>query len=152
MLLENIVVLTTLTRMLSDGETLIFEGSPAVLGTLDRLCLTIITLGLAWLVYYIQAKSTRYKITTQRLVVEQGLFSRHFETVELFRIEDYSASIPFGQRLLGTGNLTLFTNDTTLPIVTLQRLPLDVRQLYEHLRIAAEAEQKRRGIRRVELD
>jgi hypothetical protein len=57
--------------------------------------------------------------------------------------------LPIGQRLLGTGNLVVATTDRTQKgVVRLDRLRTDVRQLYEQLRSATEADKTRRGVRR----
>src|SRR6187402_3358341 len=61
-----------------DGETEkpLFTGHPVVF-----------TLGIAWLIYWLRSLSTTYEITTQRVMVERGLFSKLKENVELFRID-----------------------------------------------------------------
>jgi len=49
-------------------------------------------------------------------------------------INDIELEKPFGQRLMGSGNITLIGQDQTTPSLRLERLPLDVRKLYEQLR------------------
>ncbi|MDX1977559.1 MAG: PH domain-containing protein [Pseudanabaenaceae cyanobacterium bins.68] len=130
----------------SSREITLYEGNPAIIGSISRLLIAIFTLGLGAGFFWIQTKLVKYLITNQRVVVESGLFSRRLDTLELYLVDDLAVEKPFGQRLLGTGNLTLISEDRTNPELELVRLPLDVRQLYEQLRQAMEeAKQLRRG-------
>ncbi len=118
----------------SAEETTLYQGSPAIVGSLGRLLLCIVTLGLAYLWFWLKDSHIKYLITNQRVVVERGIFNRVIDTVELYRVDDIELSKPFSQRLLGTGNITLVTSDRLQPSIHLHRLPLDVRELYEKLR------------------
>ena len=69
------------------------------------------------------------------------------EQVDVYRIKDFVVERPFGQRLLGTGNILLLTMDPTTSQVRLENLKTDVVNLYEKLRSAAESERVRRGVR-----
>jgi hypothetical protein len=86
-------------------------------------------------------------VTTRRVILESGILSKRLEQVDAYRIKDYVVDRPFGQRLLGTGNLVLLTMDQTAPKLELHGLRTDVVALYEKLRAAAEAERQRRGVR-----
>jgi hypothetical protein len=86
-------------------------------------------------------------VTTRRVILESGILNKRLEQVDAYRIKDYVVDRPFGQRLLGTGNLILLTMDQTTPSVELRGLRTDVVALYEKLRSAAEAERAKRGVR-----
>jgi len=131
----------------ADGETVLFEGRPAAIPGLGALLLTILTLGLAALYFLIRTYGLFYKVTTRRVIVESGILGKHLEQVDAYRIKDFVVERPFGQRLLGTGNLILLTMDQTTPKLELHGLRTDVVALYEKLRAAAEAERMRRGVR-----
>lgn len=127
-------------------EIILYEGSPAMIGSLGRLLIAIVTLGAGAVFFWLQVKLVKYLITNQRVVVESGLFSRRLDALELYLVDDLTIEKPFSQRLMGTGNLTLISGDATDPELRLVRLPLDVRHLYEQLRQAVEAaKQSRRG-------
>lgn len=119
-------------------EEILFDGHPAVFGSVGRLLLAIVTLGLAAIAFWLRSKTTHYLITSQRITVERGLLSRTIDTLELYAVDDIELQKPIGQRLMGTGNIVLFTQDRTNPQLWLERLPLDVRALYERLRPAIE--------------
>ena len=131
-------------------EETLYEGHPAVIASLGALLLTVVTLGLAALYYWAESKGVRYKVTTRRVIVERGLLSKRLEQVDAYRIKDYVVDRPFGQRLLGTGNLLLITMDTTTPNMELRGLHTDVVALYDRLRAAAEQDRARRGVRIVD--
>jgi uncharacterized membrane protein YdbT with pleckstrin-like domain len=120
------------------SETIFFDGRPAVIGSLPRLFLSIITLGIGALYFWVRTMSTRYLITSQRIAIETGLLSQRTDTMELYLIDDIKLEKPFGQRLMGTGNMVLYTQDKSSPMQTLERLPLNVRELYEQMRPAIE--------------
>jgi hypothetical protein len=134
------------------GEEILFEGHPAVLPTFGAWILAVLTLGLAALVYYARSRSRRYKLTTHRIVVETGLLSTRMDQIDTYRINDYVIEKPFGQRLVGTGNLILSALDRSTPEVRIEGLKTDVGALYERLRQATEREKARRGVRVLDTD
>lgn len=130
-------------------ERVLFEGRPATVAGLGEAVVLVLTLGLAWVWLWARARSTHYKVTTTRIVVEQGIFSKRLEQIDLYRVDDYVVDLPFAQRLLGTGNLVITTSDRSAKgEIRLDRLRTDVRQLYEALRAATEEDKSRRGVRR----
>ncbi|HMI90846.1 MAG TPA: PH domain-containing protein [Polyangiales bacterium] len=130
-----------------DAEIPLFEGRPAVWIGVGDVLLSILTLGLGALYLWFRSHGAHYKVTTRRVIVERGVLSKRLEQIDNYRIKDYVVERPFGQRLLGTGNLLLHTMDQTTPSLRLVGLRTDVLVLYERLRAAAEAERLRRGVR-----
>src|SRR5262245_22435098 len=136
----------TLTSPAADEEVL-FEGRPALVGSVGQLLLAVITLGIWLLPLWWRSLGVRYRVTTRRIVVETGVLSKRLEQVDLYRINDYAVERPFSQRLLNTGNLLLKTVDKTTPELNLRSLKTDVVALYERLRTATEADKKRHTVR-----
>lgn len=128
-------------------EVVLFEGGPAVVGTFLEAVLAVLTLGLALLWLVPRARATRYKVTSQRVVVETGLLDKTLEQVDLFRAVDFVVELPLVQRLVGTGTLRIEAQDRTAKEIRLERVRTDVRDLYERVRKAAETERARRGVR-----
>ena len=133
-------------------ENVLFEGHPAILSSLVPLLVSVLTLGLALLYYWMHSRATHYRVTSQRVVVETGILSKRMDQVDLYRIHDYVVERPLGQRLMGTGNLLLSTQDRSTPAIKLTGLATDVVQLYERLRKATEDEKRRRGVRVLDAD
>jgi uncharacterized membrane protein YdbT with pleckstrin-like domain len=134
------------------GEEVLFEGRAALVPSVSVLLLCIVTLGLWLLPRWWHQGSKLYRVTTRRIVVETGVLSKRLEQIDLYRIADYTVERPFGQRMLGTGNLLLRTFDKTTPELNVREIKTDVVQLYEKLRVATEAEKARRGVRMVDYE
>lgn len=134
------------------AEEVLFEGRRALVPSVGLLLLSIVTIGLWLLPLWFKALGKRYRITTRRIIVETGVLSKKLEQVDLYRISDYTAERPFGQRIMGTGNLVLQTYDKTTPTVVIAGIKADVVVLYEKLRVATEAEKERRRVRVVDYE
>ena len=131
----------------SGGEELLFTGGPAVLPSFGAWLAAFLTLGIYALYKYFVARGTVYKITSQRVVIETGFFSKRMEQIDLYRVVDYVVERPFGQRMAGTGNIVLEAMDKTTPEIRIEGVKTDVMALYERLRFATEQEKKKRGVR-----
>jgi uncharacterized membrane protein YdbT with pleckstrin-like domain len=136
----------------SGGEELLYEGRPAVIQGIGGLVLAILTLGISALISYVSTRGTSYKITTQRVVIERGVFSKRMEQIDLYRVVDYVVDRPFGQRIMGTGNIILEAMDKTTPEVRIDGVKKDVVKLYERLRYCTEAEKKKRQVRVLDIE
>jgi hypothetical protein len=99
----------------SGQEGVLFAGHPSIVPNLGTLLLTIVTLGLFAIYAWAKSSGTSYRITTQRIVVEHRVFSKRMEQIDLYRVVDYVVDRPFGQRILGTGNIVLEAMDKTTP-------------------------------------
>lgn len=128
----------------AEAERVLFEGRPAMIFSVARLLACILLLPI--LGFWLERRSTHYRITTQRLVIERGLLSTSRENLELFRLDDFQTSRPLGMRLLGYGILRLRSSDRTVPELTISGLR-DVEALAEQLRASAFKDRERRGIK-----
>lgn len=128
-------------------EETLYQGQPAIVASLGTLCIVVLTLGIAALYYWARAAAVSYRVTNRRVIVERGLLSKRLEQIDAYRIKDYIVDRPFGQRLLGTGNILLKTMDPTTPDLELRDLKTDVVALYDKLRAASESDRARRGVR-----
>jgi uncharacterized membrane protein YdbT with pleckstrin-like domain len=135
-----------------DGEEVLFEGRAALVPSFGVLLLSIITFGLWLIVRWFQTLGRSYRITTRRIVVETGVLSKRLEQIDLYRVADYTVERPFGQRLMGTGNLLLKTFDKTTPELDIRAIKADVIKLYESVRAATEADKLRRGVRMIDYE
>jgi uncharacterized membrane protein YdbT with pleckstrin-like domain len=136
----------------SGGEELLFSGHPAVIQSASGLLLAILTLGISALVSWFQSRGTHYKITSQRVVIERGVLGKRMEQIDLYRVVDYVVEKPFGQRLVGTGNLILESMDKTTPEIRIDGIKTDVTALYERLRYSTEQEKRKRGVRVMDVE
>ena len=70
----------------------------------------VLPLGFAWW-HWLKVKSTKLTLTDQRLIVREGIFTKHTNETELYRVRDTTIEEPFFFRLFGVGNIIIFTTD-----------------------------------------
>ena len=126
-------------------EKVLFEGHPAVIYSVGQWVVGIITLGLGFIRYWLVSISTKYSITTQRIIIEKGILSKKKDIIEVFRVDDFETTHPFGMRMLGYGILSIKSSDRSIPSKDLLGLK-NISDLYEQLRECNLRERKRRGI------
>lgn len=127
-------------------EKVLFSGRPAALYSIGRWALTVITLGIAGLCYWIASLSTRFEVTTQRVRIERGVFSKSRQDTELYRIDDITLEQPLGMRIVGHAILNLRSTDRGTPQIRLYGVP-GLEPLAEQLRECSLRERERRGVK-----
>lgn len=129
----------------SETERPLFAGHPVVIYNFWQWLAVIFTLGIAYLFYWIQSLSTSYEITTQRIRVERGLFSKLKENVELFRVDHFDLHKPLGMRLAGHCLMHLRSSDTGFATVIIFGIP-NLESLADTLRECSLRERTRRRV------
>jgi uncharacterized membrane protein YdbT with pleckstrin-like domain len=102
------------------------------------------------LVGHIRRRSTRYLLTNERLRITTGLFSTRTEEIELRRVRDSAVYRPFWLRLLGLGNVELFSADLSMPQVTLRAVPRPD-DLQSTIRAQVQEMTARYGVREIDV-
>jgi membrane protein YdbS with pleckstrin-like domain len=95
--------------------------------------------------YYLKSASTHYEITTQRIKLERGLFSKVQESLELFRIDHFELRKPLGMRLVGQCGLHLFSSDAEMTNFYVYGVP-NLEAMADTLRTCQLRERSRRGL------
>jgi uncharacterized membrane protein YdbT with pleckstrin-like domain len=113
-------------------------------------CLLVIFIPFA-IARWFKTKFTRYTVTTQRIIVTTGVFTRRTQELELYRVKDYSVVLPFFLRLVHRGTLVLTTSDKSTPNVVLLAVP-SVEQLRDDIRRSVEALRDSKRVREVDYD
>ena len=127
------------------AEKPLFSGHPKVIWTFGQYVVVICTLGLAWLVYWLRSLSITFVITTQRVQIERGLFSKAKDSLELFRVDHFDVLKPFGMRLLGLCKVHLHSSDPGMSSVFLYGIP-GLEALADTLRDCSLRERARRRV------
>lgn len=97
--------------------------------------------GLTWL----QRFNTRYRLTSQRLIVERGILSRQTDEIELFRVVDTKASESLAERIVNLGNITVTSADRTGSVL-IDKVP-GARAKREQIRNLSEKNKQERNTR-----
>jgi uncharacterized membrane protein YdbT with pleckstrin-like domain len=141
-------------------EREIFSGHPAIIYTVSQIIPFLLAFGLtsaliykarsgAEVVYaimgffalcaiivlwfFIRSRRKRFLVTTQRIKIEHGLFSKIQESLELFRIDHFELRKPLGMRLLNQARLHVFTSDSELSNFSIYGVPM-IEPIAEQLR------------------
>lgn len=129
----------------TESERILFAGHPAIVYTAWQWAIVILTLGIAYIVYWLRSVATTYEITTQRVRIERGLLSKSKESVELFRIDHFDVLKPLGMRLAGQCLMHLRSSDTNFPTVMIYGIP-NLEALADTLRECSLRERSRRRV------
>ncbi|MGE5520363.1 MAG: PH domain-containing protein [Candidatus Dadabacteria bacterium] len=60
---------------------------------------------------WLQVKATILKITSQRIIISEGVLNKRTNETELYRVRDSCIEEPFFFRLFGIGNIIVYTTD-----------------------------------------
>ena len=96
-------------------------------------------------------KSISYEITTERVKVIRGIFSKRTDELELYRVKDTSLVEPFVYRLFSVGNIVIVTNDASTPAVELRAIK-HAKEIREQFRTSVEECRTRKRAGVVELE
>ena len=129
----------------AEVERELFVGRPKPITSAGEWAIVVLTVGIAFLFYWIRSLSMRYRITSQRVQIEHGLFSTTKDNVELFRIDHFDLHKPFGMRIINECLLHLRSSDPHFPTVMLRGIP-GLEALADTLRECSLRERSRRRV------
>ena len=157
---------------MSDEKT-IFHGSPSQILNVDvfagcglgAIALVVLSLVFTWWGFllllpvpigiaawkWLELKCRVYEVTTERIKVSRGIFSRRTDEMELYRVKDLTLIEPFFFRLFGLGSVIITTNDASTPTLTIHAVKR-VKELREELRQAVEVCREKKRVRLAELE
>jgi uncharacterized membrane protein YdbT with pleckstrin-like domain len=158
------------------AETVVFRGSPSVITRFGGLFLGFLVFaaalagvflapipwsyvlgGLAAIAFIqmvitvILVKATQYEVTTERIRVRKGIFTKRTDELELYRANDTSLIEPLTLRMFGLGTIEVRTMDATNPTLHLEAVH-GARALRESIRRHMEECRDRKGVRVTEFD
>ena len=90
---------------------------------------------LAFLVVVWFKRSTRYRITSERITIVKGIISRESDDIQLIRVEDVQFSQGVIHRLLGVGNVRVLSTDKGSPDVIIDGVenPVEFKEMLWNL-------------------
>ena len=100
---------------------------------------------------YLQTKCKVYELTSERLKMREGVFSKITDTLELYRVKDIETRQPFVYRLCGIENVQLNTSDTSSPFVLIQAIPHHA-GLGDKIRNQVETIRQQKGVREIDVE
>ena len=153
------------------SEELLWKGSPSQVLNLGKYLLALLlaagiavggvffppawvalVLPLGWaLRIFIETRSIRHELTTERIRLYQGIFNQKMDDVELYRVKDTSMERPFWYRMFGLSTLIIETSDRSQPRIEIKAVR-DGDNLRETLRKQVEFWRDRKRVREVDFD
>ena len=100
---------------------------------------------------YLQTKCRVYELTSERIKMGEGVFSKVTDTLELYRVKDIETRQPFVYRLCGIENVQLNTSDTSSPFVLIQAIPHHA-GLGDKIRNQVETIRQQKGVREIDVE
>jgi len=100
---------------------------------------------------YLRTKSKVYELTSERLRITEGVFSKVTDTLELYRVKDLETRQPFSSRLFGLENVQLNTSDASTPFVVVDAIPSRL-ALGDKIRNAVEAVRMQKRVREIGIE
>jgi len=100
---------------------------------------------------YLQTKNKIYELTTERLKITEGIFSKVTDTLELYRVKDLETGQPFLYRLAGVENVQLKTSDISSPFIFIEAIPRTV-GLADKIRNQVEIIRQQKGVREIDVE
>ena len=113
-------------------------------------CWLIVPIFIA-LTRYLQTKNKIYELTTERLKITEGVFSKVTDTLELYRVKDLETRQPFLYRLVGVENVQMNTSDTSSPFIFIEAIPRAV-GLGDKIRNQVEIIRQQKGVREIDVE
>lgn len=112
------------------------------------VAMTLPWAGAFW--YALEIYCTKYVFTNQRLIVRRGVLSTRQDEIEVSRFRDFRIVKPFSLRIMGLGDLIVFSADQNMPqfVIRAQR---DVEALRDELRLVMQERQNELGYREYEV-
>ena len=137
-------------------EETIWRGSPSQKKNIGLYILCVL---FCWLIVpifiglarFFQNKCHVFELTSERLKMTEGVFSKKTETLELYRVKDIEVRQPFIFRTLGIENIVLTTSDASSPVVHLDAIPKAV-GLADKLRNQVEIIRQLKRVREIDLE
>jgi uncharacterized membrane protein YdbT with pleckstrin-like domain len=114
------------------------------------LCWLIVPIFIA-LARYLQTKCKIYELTTERLKITEGVFSKVTDTLELYRVKDIETRQPFLYRMFGVENVQMNTSDTSSPFIFMEAIPRSV-GLADKIRNQVEIIRQQKGVREIDIE
>src|SRR5215468_5699467 len=109
------------------------DGSPAKLILMVIVGSYLVIRAIVLSTSVMRLRSTKYRLTNQRLVVEQGILSRTLDEVDLRTVDDSGFSQSPLERLQGIGTVWVLASDRATPRLALRGIA-DPRALREKIR------------------
>ena len=135
-----------------NDERIEWSGHPSQWQNLWWFVACVLLLPIPWAFWrWLQTRNTIYTLTDQRLKFTRGVFTRTTEDLELYRVRDSRFEQDLAERLLGLGQIVLYTTDETSPEIRLTFIR-DAEAVREKIRALVEARRDAKRVRYLDAE
>ena len=133
-------------------ERVVWSGAPSQWQNFGWFLLCLLLIPIPWALWkWLETRNTRYTLTDERLKFTRGVLSKTTEDLELYRVRDTKFQQSFWERLVGLGEIELYTTDETTSTI---RLPYirDAEAVREKMRGLVEARRDAKRVRYLDAE
>jgi len=102
-------------------------------------------LSLSLLYRFIYLRNIRYRIGSEQIICEHGVFQRSVNYMELYRVVDFAEYQTLMQQICGLKSVTIFSMDRSTPRLELTGMA-NKRDIVSHIRQRVEINKRRKGV------
>ena len=133
-------------------EQVVWAGNPSQWRNFWWYLSCLLLLPIPWAIWkWLETKNTVYSLTDQRLKFTRGVLSKTTEDLELYRVRDTKFQQNVWERMLGLGEIQLFTTDETTTVVSLPYIR-DAEAVREKMRALVEARRDAKRVRYLDAE
>ncbi len=130
-----------------NDEHIEWSGHPSQWQNLWWFVACVLLLPIPWAFWrWLQTRNTTITLTDQRLKFTRGIVTRSTEDLELYRVRDSHFEQNMLERLVGLGQVVLYTTDETSPEIRLNFIR-DAEAVREKVRTLVEARRDAKRVR-----
>jgi uncharacterized membrane protein YdbT with pleckstrin-like domain len=138
--------------MAETNERVEWTGTPSQWQNLGWFLSCLLLIPIPWAIWkWLETRNTVYTLTDQRLKFTRGVLSKTTEDLELYRVRDTKFQQDVWERLLGLGEIQLFTTDETTTVVSLPYIR-DAEGVREKIRGLVEARRDAKRVRYLDAE
>jgi uncharacterized membrane protein YdbT with pleckstrin-like domain len=123
----------------------------AVLWSEPRIAIGVVLPLIVAIWKWLTVRSMRIEVTTERITTQVGVFSRHREDMELYRVKDSVLHEPFLLRIVRRANIQLRSSDRSTPNMIIPAIA-NAEALRQQIRSNVERLRAMRGVREMDMD
>ena len=133
-------------------EQTIWTGRSSQWKNLGHFLLCLLVVPIPWAIWqWLVVRSRVFKLTTERLIIEEGVLNKTTEALELYRVRDWQVTQPFWLRLVGLQNIALITSDSSTPQLVVDCIPAEL-NLGDKFREYIEESRQVKKLREIDIE
>ena len=133
-------------------EQVVWVGRPSQWRNFGWFLSCLLLIPIPWAIWkWLETRNTVYTLTDQRLKFTRGVLSKTTEDLELYRVRDTKFQQSFWERMVGLGEIELYTTDETSPVIHLPFIK-DAEAVREKIRGLVEARRDAKRVRYLDAE